>query len=49
MLDQVEYRKLHLLAGARTGECLNYAQVGHNKADCTNERVERPFEGIRKP
>ena len=28
-----------------TGECYNCGQVGHNKADCTNERVERPFTG----
>jgi hypothetical protein len=28
-----------------TGECYNCGQVGHNKADCTNERIERPFTG----
>ncbi|KAL5117061.1 hypothetical protein ACEQ8H_005020 [Pleosporales sp. CAS-2024a] len=31
--------------GGLTGECYNCGQVGHNKADCTNERVERPFNG----
>jgi len=34
--------------GGLTGECFNCGQVGHNKADCTNERVERPFEGTCK-
>jgi zinc knuckle protein len=28
-----------------TGECYNCGQVGHNKADCTNEKVDRPFTG----
>jgi hypothetical protein len=28
-----------------TGECFNCGQVGHNKSDCINERVERPFTG----
>jgi hypothetical protein len=28
-----------------TGECYNCGEVGHNKADCTNPRVERPFTG----
>lgn len=28
-----------------TGECYNCGEVGHNKADCTNPRVERAFSG----
>ena len=28
-----------------SGECYNCGQVGHNKADCTNERVELEFTG----
>lgn len=31
--------------GGLTGECYNCGEVGHNKADCTNPRVERPFTG----
>jgi hypothetical protein len=31
--------------GGLTGECFNCGEVGHNKADCTNPRVERPFSG----
>lgn len=33
-------------AGGLTGECYNCGEVGHNKADCTNPRVEREFTGI---
>ncbi|KAF2743756.1 hypothetical protein M011DRAFT_210519 [Sporormia fimetaria CBS 119925] len=32
-------------AGGLTGECFNCGEVGHNKADCTNAKVDRPFDG----
>jgi hypothetical protein len=31
--------------GGLTSECYNCGEVGHNKADCTNPRVERAFTG----
>lgn len=31
--------------GGLTGECYNCGEVGHNKADCTKPRVDRPFTG----
>lgn len=31
--------------GGLTDECFNYVEFGHNKADCTNPRVEREFTG----
>lgn len=31
--------------GKQGSECFNCGQEGHNKADCPNERVVRPFTG----
>lgn len=31
--------------GGAGGECFNCGQEGHNKAECTNPRVARPFTG----
>lgn len=28
-----------------SGECFRCGQTGHNKADCTNEAIDRPFTG----